>query len=73
MCMPNLKYLGYIINSWVASQEAGGVADQAGRRNMDPNMYLFAPIVVETIMLYHSFMDRVLNNMTSLDTKLKTL
>ena len=48
MCMPNLKYLGYIINSWVASQEAGGVADQAGRRHMDPNMYLFAPIVVET-------------------------
>ena len=24
------------------------MADQAGRRNMDPNMYLFAPIVVET-------------------------
>ena len=49
-------------SSRVASQEAGAVADQAERRkysNMDPNMYLFAPVVVETsgvfgIRLYHS-------------------
>ena len=40
--------------SRVASQEAGAVADQAERRkveihsNMDPNMYLFAPVVIET-------------------------
>ncbi|KAL5506559.1 hypothetical protein EMCRGX_G008227 [Ephydatia muelleri] len=38
----------------VASQEAGAVADQAEKRksdkysNMDPNMYLFAPVVIET-------------------------
>ena len=37
----------------VASQEAGAVADQAERRksnkysNVDPNMYLFAPVVME--------------------------
>ena len=36
------------------SQEAGAVADQAERRksdkysNMDPNMYLFALVVIET-------------------------
>ena len=40
--------------SRVASQEAGAVADQAERRksdkysNMDPNMYLFVPVVIET-------------------------
>ena len=40
--------------SRVASQEAGAVADQAEKRksdkysNMDPNMYLFAPVVIET-------------------------
>ena len=41
-------------SSRVASQEAGAMADQAERResekysNMDPNMYLFAPVVIET-------------------------
>eukprot|EP00731_Ephydatia_muelleri_P004989 Em0002g1165a len=41
-------------SSRVASQEAGAVADQAEKRksdkysNMDPNMYLFAPVVIET-------------------------
>ena len=40
--------------SRVASQEAGAVADQAEKRKsdkyskMDPNMYLFAPVVIET-------------------------
>eukprot|EP00731_Ephydatia_muelleri_P012448 Em0006g1342a len=40
--------------SRVASQEAGAVADQAEKQksdkysNMDPNMYLFAPVVIET-------------------------
>ena len=40
--------------SRVASQEAGAVADQAEKRksdkysNMDPNMFLFAPVVIET-------------------------
>ena len=51
--------------SRVASQEAGAVADQAEKRksdkysNMDPNMYLFAPVVIETLgvfgnRLFHS-------------------
>ena len=40
--------------SRIASQKAGAVADQAERRksdkysNMDPNMYLFTPVVIET-------------------------
>ena len=40
--------------SRVASLEAGAVADQTERRksdkysNMDPNMYLFTPVVIET-------------------------
>ena len=40
--------------SRVAPQEAGAVADDAERRkydkysNMDPNMYLFTPVVIET-------------------------
>ena len=40
--------------SRVASQETRAVADQAERRksdkcsNMDPNMYLFTPVVIET-------------------------
>ena len=44
--------------SRVASQEAGAEADQAERRksdkysNMDPNMYLFAPVVLETLGVF---------------------
>ena len=40
--------------SRVASQEAGAVADQADRTKsekyskMDPNMHLFAPVIIET-------------------------
>ena len=44
--------------SRVASQEAGAVVDQAERRksdkysNIDPNMYLFAPAVIETLGVF---------------------
>ena len=47
-------HLCTFLYSIVASQEAGTVADQAERRksdkysNMDPNMYLFTPVVIET-------------------------
>ena len=41
--------------SRVASQEAGAVADQAERRkysNMDPSIYLLAPVVIGVRVLF---------------------